>query len=146
MLYIFLIIQLFLEFLIIPIPIHDINNTTTINKLSSFLWYNFHTRDSDIPMKIINFLHLKILTNQMCVHLWSCFSYFLFFMFSLFCLLKLILGYDTIWQSMRKFLWAVWSVSTFPHMDKEETFLSWKLHIDMVWIFYTFSLDLKIWT
>ena len=59
---------------------------------------------------------------------------------------KLILGCDTIWQSMRKFLWAVWSVSTFPHMDKEETFLSWKLHIDMVWIFYTFSLDLKIWT
>ena len=57
---------------------------------------------------------------------------------------KLILECGSIWQSMRKFLWAVWSVSTFPHMDKEETFLSWKLHIDMVWIFYTFSLDLKI--
>ena len=50
------------------------------------------------------------------------------------------------WQSIRKFLWAVWSVSIFLHMDKEETFLSWKLYIDMVWIFYAFSLDLKIWT
>ena len=59
---------------------------------------------------------------------------------------KLILGCKTIWQSMRKFLWAVWSVSTFPHMGKEETFLSWKLHISMVWIFYTFSLELKIST
>ena len=41
----------------------------------------------------------------------------------LFCLLikKLILGCKTISQSMRKFLWAVWSVSTFPHMGKEET-------------------------
>ena len=40
----------------------------------------------------------------------------------LFCLLikKLILECDTIWQSMRMFLWAVWSVSTFPHMDKEK--------------------------
>ena len=77
-----------------------------------------------------------------------CFSIFGSIFGVLFCLLikKLILECDTIWQSMRKFLWAVWSVSTFPHMDKEETFLSWKLHIDMVWIFYTFSLDLKIWT
>ena len=67
---------------------------------------------------------------------------------ALFCLLikKLILEYDTTWQSMSKFLQAVWSVSSFPDIDKEETFLSWKLHIDMVWIFYTFSLDLKIWT
>ena len=32
---------------------------------------------------------------------------------------KFILGCDTIWQSMRKFLWAVGSVSIFPHMDKE---------------------------
>ena len=66
---------------------------------------------------------------------------------ALFCLLtkKFMLEFDTIWQSMRKFLWAVWSVSTSPHMDKEETFLTWKLHIDIVWIFYTFSLDLKIW-
>ena len=77
-----------------------------------------------------------------------CFSIFRSIFGALFCLLikNLILGCDTIWQSMRKFFWAVWSVSTFPHMDKEETFLSWKLHIDMVWIFYTFSLDLKIWT
>ena len=39
----------------------------------------------------------------------------------LFCLLikKFIVGCDTIWQSMRKFLWAVGSVSTFPDMDKE---------------------------
>ena len=73
-----------------------------------------------------------------------CFNIFGSIFGALFCLLikKLILGCDTIWQSMRKFLWAVWSVSTFPHMDKEETFLSWKLHIGMVWIF---SLDLKIW-
>ena len=77
-----------------------------------------------------------------------CFSIFGSIFGALFCLLikKLILECDTIWQSMRKFLQAVWSVSTIPHMDKEETFLSWKLHIDMVWIFYTFSLDLKIWT
>ena len=66
----------------------------------------------------------------------------------LFCLLikKLILGCKTISQSMRKFLWAVWSVSTFPHMDKEETFLSWKLHIDMIWIYYAFSLNLAALT
>ena len=45
---------------------------------------------------------------------------------ALFCLVieKLILGCDTICQSMRKFLWAVWNASTFPHMDKEEIFLS----------------------
>ena len=49
-----------------------------------------------------------------------------------------ILGCDTIWQSMRKCLWAVGSVSTFSHMGKEEKFLSSKLHIGMVWIFYTF--------
>ena len=67
---------------------------------------------------------------------------------ALFCLLieKLILGWDTIWQSIRKFLWAVWIMSKFPHLDKEETFHSSKLHIDMVSIFYTFSLYLKIWT
>ena len=55
----------------------------------------------------------------------------------LFCLLtrKLILGCKTFSQSKRKFLRAVWSVITFPHMDKEETFLSWKLHIGMIWIF-----------
>ena len=66
----------------------------------------------------------------------------------LFCLhiKKSILGCDTIWQSIRKFLWAVWYVSTFPHMDEEEPFLSSKLNIGMVWIFYNFSLDLKIWT
>ena len=45
---------------------------------------------------------------------------------------------------MRKFLWAVRSVSTFSHMDKEEKSLSSKMHIGMVWTFYTFSLDLKI--
>ena len=75
-----------------------------------------------------------------------CFSIFGSIFGALFCLLikKLILECDTIWQSMRKFLWAVWSVSTFPHMDKEETFLFSKLPIDMVWIFYTFSLDLNI--
>ena len=59
---------------------------------------------------------------------------------------KFMLGCETIWQSMSKFLWAVWSVSTLLHMDKEEAFLSWKLHIAMIWSFYTFLLDLKIWT
>ena len=66
-----------------------------------------------------------------------CFCIFGSIFGALFCLLikKLILECDTIWQSMRKILRAVWRVSTFPHMDKEETFRSWKLHIDMVWIF-----------
>ena len=65
---------------------------------------------------------------------------------ALFCLpIKMfILGCDTIWQSMRKFLWAVGNVGTFSHMGKEEKCLSSKLHIGMVWVFYTFSLDLKI--
>ena len=76
-----------------------------------------------------------------------CFSIFESIFGVLFCLLiqKLILGCETIWQSMRKFLWAVWSVSIFLDMNKEETFLFWKLYIGMVWIFYTFSLDLKTW-
>ena len=53
-----------------------------------------------------------------------CFSVFGSIFCVLFCLLikTLILGCDTIWQSMRKFLWAVWSVSAFPHMDKENYF------------------------
>ena len=34
---------------------------------------------------------------------------------------KLILITKNIWKNMRKFLWAVWSVKTFPDMDKEET-------------------------
>ena len=77
-----------------------------------------------------------------------CFSIFGSIFGALFCLLikKLILEYDIIWQSMRKFLQAVWSVSTFPHMDKE-TFLFWKLRIDMVWIFvpfhWTWKFELK---
>ena len=62
-----------------------------------------------------------------------CFSIFGLIFDVFFCLLikKIILGTDTIWQSMTKFLWAVWSVSTFPGMDKGETFLSWKMHIGM---------------
>ena len=34
---------------------------------------------------------------------------------------------------------------TFPHMDKEETFFYWKLHIDMVWFLLDayFSLELE---
>ena len=42
----------------------------------------------------------------------------------LFCLLikKLILECITIWQNMKKFPCTVWSVSTFPHLDKNETF------------------------
>ena len=61
---------------------------------------------------------------------------------------KLILECKSIWQSMRKFLWAVWRVSTYPHMEKEEGFLPWKLHIGIVSIFQIitlFLLDLKIW-
>ena len=75
-----------------------------------------------------------------------CFSIFGSSFGVLFCLLikKFILGCDTIWQSIGKFLWGVGSVSTFPHMDKEEKFVSSKLHIGMVSKFYTFSLDLKI--
>ena len=34
---------------------------------------------------------------------------------------KLILGSKTTWQSMRNFQYAVWSVVTFCHMEKEET-------------------------
>ena len=79
-----------------------------------------------------------------------CFNIFGSIFCVLFCLLikKLILGCKTIWQSMRKFPYPVWSVSTFPHMDKEETFFSWRLHIGIVWIFQNFlvifSVDLKI--
>ena len=48
-----------------------------------------------------------------------CGSIFVF----LFCLFirRLILRIKTIWQSMRKFPCVVWSVGTFPHMDKDET-------------------------
>ena len=55
-----------------------------------------------------------------------CFSIFGSIFGALFCLhiKNLILECDTIWQSMRKFLRAVLSVSAFPHMDKEETFFS----------------------
>ena len=55
----------------------------------------------------------------------------------LFCLLlkKLILGSKTIWQSVRKFLCAIWSVRIFPHMDEKEKTFSWKLQVGMVWIF-----------
>ena len=52
----------------------------------------------------------------------------------LFCLLdrKLILGSKPICQTMRKSPCAVWSVVTFPQMDKKEgTFFSWKLHTSM---------------
>ena len=54
----------------------------------------------------------------------------------LFCLLikKLILESETIWQSIKMFPCAVWSVRAFLHMDKEEMIFSWKLHIGMVWI------------
>ena len=48
---------------------------------------------------------------------------------------QLILGSKTIWQSMRKFSSAVCNVRAFLHMDKEEIFLSWKLHIGMFLFF-----------
>ena len=56
---------------------------------------------------------------------------------------------DKVWESFYKQfkVWVhflIWTKKKhfFPHMDKEET----KLHINKVWMFYTFSLDLKIWT
>ena len=53
----------------------------------------------------------------------------------LFCLLieKLILENNTIWQSLRKFQYVVWSVATFPHMDKELIFFFLKT---TVWLFF----------
>ena len=53
-----------------------------------------------------------------------CFTIFGSMFGVLFCLLikKLILGSKTIWQSLRKFPCAVWSVRTFLNLDKEETF------------------------
>ena len=82
------------------------------------------------------------LTTKPCLFLLktACLRMAIKFFGVLFCLLikKFILGCDTIWQSMIKFLWVVGSVSTFPHLEKEKKFLSSKLHIGMVWIFYTF--------
>ena len=53
-----------------------------------------------------------------------CFNIFGSIFGVLFCLLikKLILGSKTIWQSMRKLPCAVWSVRTFPNIDKREIF------------------------
>ena len=56
-----------------PSTIHNMNKYDN-NKLSSFLWYNFHILNNDIPVKIINFLNLNILSSQMCVRLWSMFN------------------------------------------------------------------------
>ena len=59
---------------------------------------------------------------------------------------KLILGWKTFWQSVRKVLRAVWSVRRFVHMGKEETFLCWKLRIGMarVFLIITYSWELRI--
>ena len=43
--------------------------TKTINKLSSSRRYKFGTINNDIPVKIVNYLDLNILSNQMCVRL-----------------------------------------------------------------------------
>ena len=53
-----------------------------------------------------------------------CFNIFGSIFSVLFCLLvkKSILGCKTVWQSMIKFPCPVWSVSTFPHINKEEAF------------------------
>ena len=88
-----------------------------------------------------------------------CFCIFGSIFGALFCLLikKIILECGTIWQSMRNFLWAFWSVSTSPHMDKEEKrnfflenctliwpeFLipfhqTWKFEIEIFWKFSCF--------
>ena len=60
---------------------------------------------------------------------------------------KLILECKTVWQSVRKVLWPVWSVRAFVHIRKEDTFLYWKLRIGMARIFLiiTYSWELKIW-
>lgn len=73
--------SIFLHFLILPNKIHDINKIKAITKLSSFFWYNFHVLHNDIPVKIINFLHLKLLSNQIYVRLWSMFNCFLYTLF-----------------------------------------------------------------
>ena len=73
-----------------------------------------------------------------------CFSIFGSIFGALFCLLiKLILECDTIWQSMRVSTSSLKCEYISSYWQRN---ISWKLHIDMVWIFYTFSLDLKIWT
>ena len=48
---------------------HYINNTTKITKLSFSLWYNFYILNNDISVIITNFLHVKVLSNQMCASL-----------------------------------------------------------------------------
>ena len=74
------------KILILPSIIHDISNITTSSKLSSVLWHNFHVLNNDIPVKIINFLHLKMLIDQMCMRHWSMslimFSFYAFVNFS----------------------------------------------------------------
>ena len=74
-----------------------------------------------------------------------CFSIFGSIFGALFCLLikNLILECDTIWQSMRVSTSSLKCEYISSYWQRN---ISWKLHIDMVWIFYTFSLDLKIWT
>ena len=84
-----------------------------------------------------------------------CFSIFGSIFGALFCLLikKLILECDTIWQSMRKFLQAVWSVSTFSHnlklnfsenlaaltflREKVSTFAESKWYMYTLWLLIT---------
>ena len=63
----------------------------------------------------------------------------------MFCLLiiNLILRSKTIWKSMRNFPCVYWSVRTFPDMDKEEIFFSWKLHMCMLWIFLDYYLSIR---
>ena len=53
-----------------------------------------------------------------------CFNIFGSYFGAFFCLLieKLILGSKSIWESWRKFSFAVWSVRTFPHLDEEKHF------------------------
>ena len=75
-------------------------------------------------------------------------QYFLINFWSLVFLLtkKLILECKTVWRSVRKVLWPVWSVRAFVHIRKEDTFLYWKLRIGMARIFLiiTYSWELKI--
>ena len=65
----------------------------------------------------------------------SCFTIFRSNFGVLFCLLikKLILGSKIIWQSMRKFPCAVWSVRAFPNTWTEKNFfflqISWNFNI-----------------
>ena len=75
-----------------------------------------------------------------------CFSIFGSIFGVLFCLLIVNIR---IWHYLTKYEKVSMSSLKCEYISsygQKETFLSWKRHISMVWVFDTFSLDLKIWT